>query len=91
MTRIELFKKALVECQRLLQQYPDEQPLKSVENQLLYLIDLEEGRRHDQKLLARINLGLIAVREIEDLDLPFAELLHKVSAQADQMRIDAGV
>lgn len=91
MTRIELFKKALAECQRLLQQYPDEQPLKSVENQLLYLIDLEEGRRQDRNLLARINLGLIAVREIEDLDLPFAELLHKVSAQADQMRIDAGV
>ena len=75
----------------MLQQYPDEQPLKSVENQLLYLIDLEEGRRQDRNLLARINLGLIAVREIEDLDLPFAELLHKVSAQADQMRIDAGV
>ncbi len=91
MTRIELFKKALAECQRLLQQYPDERSLKSVENQLLYLIDLEEGRRQDRNLLAKINLGLIAAREIEDLELPFAELLHKVSAQADQMRRDAGL
>ena len=83
--RIKLFQKALSELRGLIKQYPDLPPLKSVEKQLEYLIDLEEGKRDDRERLSEITLGVITAREIEDLDMNVANTLHKVSGEARMM------
>jgi len=85
MNKLELFTTAFIECQKMILKYPDFPPLLSVCNQLQYLIELAEGKRHDSQLLETINLGLIAAREIEAIDVELADLLHKVNAELDQL------
>ncbi len=80
--RIKLFQKALFDLHELIRQYPDLPPLRSVEKQLEYLIDLEEGKRNDRERLGEITLGVITAREIEDLDMKVADTLHKVISEA---------
>ena len=89
MKRTELFQHALEECLRHLAAHPDFRPLKSIENQLRYLLDLVEGRRQDRDLLATINLGLLAAREIETMDMQFANLLYDVDEQVDLLKSES--
>jgi hypothetical protein len=80
-----LFKQALAECRKRLADQPDFQPLRSIEKQLQYLIDLDEGRA-DFSLVANLNLGLLAVREFEPHDMAFANLLYEVTDSVEKMR-----
>jgi hypothetical protein len=79
MSRLPLFKQTLFECQKRLKMSPDSQPLRSIEKQLEYLIDLEEGRRVDVQLIANLNLGLLAARELEPHDMELANLIYDVT------------
>ena len=59
MNQLLLFKRVLEECRKRRAQWPDSQPLLSIEKQLEYLVDLTEGRRSDTQLMANLNLRLV--------------------------------
>lgn len=87
MTKIEIFQKALDGCRKLGQQFPDNPLLKSAQTQLSYLIDLETGKRQDRERLSDINIGLIAVREIEGVDDDLANWIYEqVCPAVEQMK-----
>lgn len=86
MNRLSLFKKALELCRERLKKSPTPQPLRSIEKQLEYLIDLEEGRRSDVERMADLNLGLLAARELEPQDMELADLIYDVTAAVKQMK-----
>lgn len=50
-----------------------------------YLIDLESKLIHNRELLTRINIGVIAAREIENLDMPIALDIYKVCSEVTKM------
>jgi len=86
MNRLLLFKQTLEKCQERLKQSPDSQPLRSIEKQLEYLIDLEAGRRSDVQLMANLNLGLLAARELEPHDMELANLIYDVTKAVKEMK-----
>lgn len=47
----------------------------SVKNQLVFLIDYFEGKHTDLNKFQELSLGTIAVREVEDSDPKYADLL----------------
>jgi Tsi6 len=85
LTRIEMYEKTRNRIDILLRAEPDNPLLESVKLQLQYLKDLEDGKHQDRTRLKDINLGLIAVREIEGWDDELADLLHQISAEVRQM------
>ena len=52
--------------------------LESADIQLGYLSDLLKGKPVDREKIRQINIGLIAVREIEGIDDELAELLYEI-------------
>ncbi len=91
MTRIEVFQQALDGCRGLGQQFPDNPLLKSAQTQMQYLIDLEQGERDGGGCLSDINVGLIAVREIEGVDDDLADwICERVCPLVDEMRQETG-
>ena len=74
-----LCQKALEVCSQRRKQSPEFKPLLSIENQLKYLIDFEEGRSVNLKRMKDLNLGLLAVRELEPHDMELADLIHKIT------------
>lgn len=86
MNRLQLFKQTLEVCQKRLKQSPRSQPLTSIEKQLEYLIDLEEGRSLDVYLRTNLNLGLLAARELEPHDMKLANLICDVTEAVNQMK-----
>jgi hypothetical protein len=85
MTRLERFQSALDHCARLLKQYPNSRALESIMEQLRYLIGVESGSVSDRSRLRAINIGVLAAREVEDMDNKVAEALHSVAAEVRQM------
>jgi hypothetical protein len=86
MNRLSLFKKTLEMCRARLKKSSTSQPLHSIEKQLEYLIDLEEGRRSDIERMADLNLGLLAARELEPHDMELANLVYDVTQAVKQMK-----
>lgn len=83
--RIATFRRALDRCVNLTAQFPHVRALESIERQLTYLIDLEEGRRTDRENLKRVSIGILAIREIETLDSELFSLLIEAASEADRM------
>lgn len=83
--RIATFRRALDRCVNVMGQFPDVRALESIERQLTYLIDLEEGRRTDRDNLKRVSIGILAIREIEELDSELFSLLIEAASEADRM------
>ena len=84
MDREKLFLKAVEKSKEALAKAPFMFPLESVIKQLNYLVDLEKGDvSRDQ--LSSINIGQIAVRDIDEFDEDLAELLHEVSAEVNEL------
>ena len=80
MTRLELFREALAKINTL------RNPLwRSINLQLNYLIDLEEGRRSDRERLKDIIIGVQTVREIEPDDI-LAPLLYRVCEEVQSVK-----
>lgn len=67
------------------QKYPDNRMLLSIEIQLQYLVDLVSGKVKDRSRLKDINLGVIAVHEVEDRDEDLANQLYEVAELAGKM------
>ena len=74
-----LLQSALGKTKILKSKYPNSNPLQSVIEQLEYLIGIESGKNTDFSKLETINIGIIAVREVEDRDMALAKELYKVS------------
>lgn len=53
--------------------------LDSVIEQLTYLLSLADGTSTDESRLKNINIGLIAVREVEGADDALANMLHELA------------
>jgi hypothetical protein len=84
--RLALFQKALVAVERLEAEYPSYPPFISIHNQLLYLIQVVSSPMGKPAELSQINLGYIAMREVESRDESTANLLYSVAAEVDQMK-----
>ena len=64
-------------------------PFISIRRQLAYLLETRTVRMMEVGSL-KVNLGLIAVREVEPLDLATAEILYKVAGPVRAMRGETG-
>lgn len=58
--------------------------LESIHIQLNYLLQLLENPNSDRSKLKDINIGLIAVREIEGIDDKLAERLYEINYWVDK-------
>jgi hypothetical protein len=72
---------ALGAVQQLLRARPDSRALQSIVEQLEHLRAFARGE-NDGAMLARINIGVLAMREIEDADLDLAEALYRIEGDA---------
>ena len=81
-------KKALALCCDRIDQRPVATPqiLESIRLQLEWLVAFGEGREANRERLHTLTFGHYAAREIEDLDVEFADALFKASYVADQIR-----
>jgi hypothetical protein len=78
MNRKELFERVLHDVSRLRDQFPISQPLRSIADQLSYLIDFESGRASDLARLRAMNIGVLTASAVEDLNTDVANELHAV-------------
>jgi Tsi6 len=85
MNRIDLFKNALRDSRRLKEEFPWSIPLQSVIDQIEYLINVESGKSTDTSRLRTINIGIIAARDIEDMDMVVAEEIYAVCDEVKKM------
>ncbi|MDZ4777521.1 MAG: immunity protein Tsi6 family protein [Alphaproteobacteria bacterium] len=69
----------------LREQYRDSAALQSVAEQLTYLIGIERGVITDLSKLKAINIGVIAAREIEDMDFAVARILQELDAEVGRI------
>ena len=86
MARIEVFRKALKACQTLKEDEPNIEVLDSIIPQLIYLIELEEGKRDDYDRLKDIVIGVQASRELQPGYEDLVELLFEASSQARNIK-----
>lgn len=84
--RFALLQRAVAAMTTLETKYPGYPPFVSIRNQLLYLMELTSGRNTDYTALDAINLGLIAMREVEPRDEATAELLYSVSSEINEIK-----
>jgi hypothetical protein len=84
---VETFSAALHDLQRLMDKYPRSTALKMAAEQLAYLIDIESGKSMDRSKLGNINVGLIGLREVEDMDPELATRLYHIQAIAKKMAV----
>ena len=79
-------KTALAECRKRLVVEPEFQPLRSIETQLKYLIEITDGAKVDRSRLNEITIGRYAAREFETRDMSFANLLYQVEDIVSQLK-----
>jgi hypothetical protein len=84
--RLRVFGAALHEVISLQAQYPNDPSIRSIVAQLQYLIELEEGRRTDRERLNDIVIGILTIREIQQLDSSVADMLYHVEEEVDRMK-----
>jgi hypothetical protein len=81
--RLTLFRTALEGCKQLAAsgQSVSRTALSSIMEQLTHLIDLETGARRDSAAVARMTIGVLTAREIDEAGYEdLAQLLYRVSA-----------
>ena len=88
--RLALFQQALRGVEELERVYPGYPPFVSLHNQLLFLIGAVTGQIVDVAPLSQVNIGLIAMREIEPRSDATADLLYSVSAEVEAMKKEFG-
>jgi predicted nucleotidyltransferase len=86
MTRLELFRTALERTEELERRYPDDRAVEQCAIQFRYLIALELGERNDRRNLENVNIGVLAVREIEPLDPSLADMIYKAVEEVELMK-----
>ena len=85
MTHLDLFTSALTKCQRYSTEEPGSWLWPSLVEQLSYLVELASGRSSDTTRLAKVCVGAMAAKNIEDRDAELANTLYDVQAAAQQM------
>ncbi|MFV5501134.1 hypothetical protein VXP99_12655 [Acinetobacter towneri] len=65
--------------------YPDLIVLKSIYNQIEYLISFEKNMDIDKSRISEIIIGVQTVREIEPLDDIASEIFYRVADEARKM------
>ena len=83
---IELFNAAMNQCNQMLQLFPDNGALKSIEKQLSYLLALSKRESTDISRLKDICIGVLAARELESLGMDI-EIFYQVQSAAKFFRI----
>jgi hypothetical protein len=83
--RIALFEEARRRMQALMARH-DNLAFRMILEQLDYVLALERGEQHDRDKLARLTIGRLAAREVEDYgELELAELLYLVEEVAQRL------
>ena len=77
--RLGEFESVLAEVRSLQLRYAPSSALKSIAEQLEYLLGIERSK------LSRINIGVLAARDVEDMDLNIANRLYAISAEVRRM------
>jgi hypothetical protein len=78
---------ARADMDRLVTRYPGNAALESACRQLAHVTDWTRGgARPTAEQVGRLSVGLIAVREIEILDLPLAERLYALCEYLEAQR-----
>ena len=85
MDRLNLFRTALTKSRDHVARWGEHPAIQSIIAQLEYLEAVESDPAKDRSRLGDIIIGVLAAREIEDRDMPLAELLHEVSGEARKM------
>ena len=78
MIDLQLIAKALPKALELRSKYTANSPFGSLVLQLEYLDDLGSGRIADSTRLKDVNIGLLAIREVEELDPELAQILLQI-------------
>ena len=89
MTILELLAEASVRIADLQKRFLGVCEFESIRLQLLYLCEYAAGHNSGARL-SEINLGLMAVREVEPRDEELAELLYEVAAWLREQRGQTG-
>lgn len=84
-----LLQTAQEQVERLIATWPGVPPLDSIRRQLAYLIEYTDGL-NDGGHLADVNLGVLAMREVEPRDVSTAELLYEVAEAVRLARGESG-
>jgi len=84
---LSLFQKALKMARKFEVANPDFGVLKSIILQLEYLVAIELGTEKDRSRLKDIVVGVQAAREIDSIDLTFADVLYQVAEAVERMRV----
>jgi hypothetical protein len=87
--RVQLFWQCVAAVDALEVEYPGDPTLQSIRGQLRFLIKQAAGDPRDQDGLDRINIGVLTVRQVEDMNDDVAQLLHRASGEAKRMRSEA--
>ena len=77
MSRLETIQEGISLTEKRLKNIPDFDIYKSILKQLHYLQMILNGSEPDRSKLEKIILGHFAVREFEESDLEFSEILKK--------------
>lgn len=83
--RLNLLKTGLFKCSELLAIYPKNLTLQSIQNQIEYLLELEQGKVSDRLRLKEIVIGVQTAREIEAMDNSAAEIFYQIASEAKNM------
>jgi hypothetical protein len=86
--RLDKFRSALESLEALRLDYQWSKPLCSAIDQLKYLIDFELKKTTDSSRLRTINIGIIAAREIEDMDILTADKIYVACEEVSKMQAE---
>ena len=86
--RVQLFRQCLAAVDTLEAEYRGDPVLQSIRNQLRFLMEQAAGSPRNQDGLDRINIGVLTVRQVEDMNDSVARLLHRASGEAKRMRAE---
>jgi hypothetical protein len=83
--RISLIEDGLAGLAALRERWPSDSWQPMVRDYLLYLLAVERGEEADRSRIEWSGFGVLAVREIEALDMDLAETFYAISAMARDM------
>jgi len=82
----DLIHLALLKVKKHILKNGDDLALKILESQLTWLLDVIEKEKGDIAKLKKVNLGQLAVREIETLDFSLAEDLYDIQETLEALK-----
>ena len=90
MDRLDFFKGVKERCEKLYSP-PMESVWNPIVEQLVYLIAFESGEAIDRTLIQNIDIGLRALRNLDDVFPEIAKELYEVQRKAESMATENGM